>query len=75
MGNAFTVEKDGDIAVVVFDLPGESVNKFSASVKDEFRSIMMALKDDASVKGIVLISGVFVVIVSIPLGLEAKRKQ
>jgi len=55
--NAFTIQRDGDIAVVVFDLPGESVNKFSAAIKDEFRGAMLALKDDASVKGIVLISG------------------
>jgi len=54
---AFTIERDGDVALVVFNLPGESVNKFSAAVKNEFRTTMLALKNDASVKGIVLISG------------------
>ena len=54
---AFRVEKDGDVAVVVFDLPGEPVNKFSSAVKEEFRATMVALRDDASVRGIVIISG------------------
>ena len=26
---AFTLQREGDVGVVVFDLPGESVNKFS----------------------------------------------
>ncbi len=55
--SAFRVERDGDIAVVVFDLAGESVNKFSRAVKDEFRATMNALLSDASARGIVLISG------------------
>ena len=54
---AFRVERDGDVAVVVFDLPGASVNTFSSAVKEEFRATMLSLKDDAAVRGIVLISG------------------
>jgi 3-hydroxyacyl-CoA dehydrogenase/enoyl-CoA hydratase/3-hydroxybutyryl-CoA epimerase len=54
---AFTVQRDGDVAVVVFDLPGESVNKFSAAVKDEFAGLMPGLRDDAAVRAVVLISG------------------
>ncbi|HEY2806975.1 MAG TPA: 3-hydroxyacyl-CoA dehydrogenase NAD-binding domain-containing protein [Gemmatimonadales bacterium] len=55
--SAFTVERDGDVAVVVFDLPGEAVNKFSRAVKDEFRATMDALRSDPSAKGVVIISG------------------
>jgi 3-hydroxyacyl-CoA dehydrogenase/enoyl-CoA hydratase/3-hydroxybutyryl-CoA epimerase len=54
---AFTVARDGDVAVVVFDLPGESINKFSAAVKDEFASLLPALQGDAGVRAVVLISG------------------
>jgi len=55
--SALTVEREGDIAVVVLDLPGESVNKFSRGVKDEFSSTMRGLKADPAVRGVVLISG------------------
>jgi 3-hydroxyacyl-CoA dehydrogenase/enoyl-CoA hydratase/3-hydroxybutyryl-CoA epimerase len=54
---AFTVERDGDVAVVVFDLPGEPVNKFSQAVKDEFAPTMRGLRDDGTVRAVVLISG------------------
>lgn len=54
---AFRVEREGDVAVVVFDLPGESVNTFSRAVKDEFAETMRALKSDAAVQSVVLISG------------------
>jgi 3-hydroxyacyl-CoA dehydrogenase/enoyl-CoA hydratase/3-hydroxybutyryl-CoA epimerase len=54
---AFTVQREGDVAVVVFDLPGEPVNKFSRAVKDEFAATMLALRSDASTKSVVLISG------------------
>lgn len=54
---AFRVERDGDVAIVVFDLPGEPVNKFGRAVKDEFAATMMQLRGDASAKGVVLISG------------------
>ena len=51
---AFTVQRDGDVAVVVFDLPGESVNKFSAAVKDEFAALTPVLRDDG---GVVYLNG------------------
>ncbi|MFI5207463.1 MAG: fatty acid oxidation complex subunit alpha FadJ [Gemmatimonadales bacterium] len=54
---AFTIQREDDVAVVVFDLPGGSVNKFSRVVKDEFAATMRVLKDDAEVRGVVLISG------------------
>jgi len=55
--SAFRVERDGDVAVVVFDLPGGSVNKFSKAVIAEFDGVLDALERDASVKGVVVISG------------------
>ena len=55
--SAFRIERDGDVAVVVFDLPGEPVNKFSTTVIGEFDSVLDALEGDAGVRGVVLISG------------------
>ncbi|MEK6769950.1 MAG: fatty acid oxidation complex subunit alpha FadJ [Gemmatimonadota bacterium] len=54
---ALTVAREGGVAVVTFDLPGESVNKFSRKVKDEFAKTMTTLRADQSVKAVVLISG------------------
>lgn len=54
---AFTVERDGDVALIVFDLPGESVNKFSRTAKDEFAAAMLALRSDATARAVVIISG------------------
>jgi 3-hydroxyacyl-CoA dehydrogenase/enoyl-CoA hydratase/3-hydroxybutyryl-CoA epimerase len=50
------VIQDG-VAVVTFDLPGESVNKFSPAVVAEFVQVFDRLERDTSVKGAVLISG------------------
>jgi 3-hydroxyacyl-CoA dehydrogenase/enoyl-CoA hydratase/3-hydroxybutyryl-CoA epimerase len=55
--SAFRIERDGDVAVVVFDLPGEPVNKFSKSVIAEFDGVFDALERDGTVKGVVIISG------------------
>jgi len=55
--DAFTVSREGDVAVVTFDLPGEPVNKFSRAVKDELAATMTTLWNDAAVRAIVLISG------------------
>ncbi|MGQ0650488.1 MAG: fatty acid oxidation complex subunit alpha FadJ [Gemmatimonadaceae bacterium] len=54
---ALRVEFDGGIAVITFDLPGESVNKFSRGVKDEFVDLLDRLERDPSVTAAVLISG------------------
>jgi 3-hydroxyacyl-CoA dehydrogenase / enoyl-CoA hydratase / 3-hydroxybutyryl-CoA epimerase len=51
-----TVVEDG-VAVVTLDLPGESINKFSRAVKDEFTTTFAALQDDRAVRAIVVISG------------------
>ena len=39
--SAFTLERDGGVAIVTFDLPGEPVNKFSRSVIAEFDAVQV----------------------------------
>ncbi len=55
--SAFTTELQDSIATVTFDLPGEPVNKLTAAVKVEFEALLIRLRDDAEIKGVVLISG------------------
>ncbi|HET6576755.1 MAG TPA: fatty acid oxidation complex subunit alpha FadJ [Gemmatimonadales bacterium] len=55
--SALTTDIQDGIAVVTFDLPGESVNKLSDAVKVEFEALLIRLRDDASVRAAVLISG------------------
>ncbi|HEY7859976.1 MAG TPA: enoyl-CoA hydratase-related protein, partial [Gemmatimonadaceae bacterium] len=56
--SALTTEmRDDGVAVVTFDLAGESVNKLSREVIDEFRLLMDRVDTDSSVRAIVLISG------------------
>ena len=55
---ALTTEmRDDGIAVVTFDVKGESVNKLSREVTDEFRILMDRVDTDAAIRAIVLISG------------------
>src|SRR5918995_5379209 len=55
--SAFTTQLHGPIAVVTFDLPGEPVNKLTAAVKVEFEALLIRLRDDAEIRGVVLVSG------------------
>ena len=55
--SALTTAVEDGIAVVTLDLPGESVNKFSRAVKDEFTDVFAELQRDAAVRAIVIISG------------------
>ncbi len=55
--SAFRMERDGDLAVIWFDLPGEKVNKFSTSAMTEFASIVARLEADRELKRIVIASG------------------
>ena len=55
-GALATVVEDG-VAVLTLDLPGESVNKFSRAVRDEFAAAFAALQNDAAVRAIVIASG------------------
>ena len=54
---ALTTTVEDGVGVLTFDLPGESVNKFSRAVKDEFVAAIGALQSDASVRAIVILSG------------------
>jgi 3-hydroxyacyl-CoA dehydrogenase/enoyl-CoA hydratase/3-hydroxybutyryl-CoA epimerase len=63
MTGAFTIERDGDLAVVWFDLPGEKVNKFSSTVMLEFSALIEELAATTDVKRIVFASrkpGIFI---------------
>lgn len=55
--SALSLTVEDGIAVVVFDLPGEPVNKFSQPVKDEFLALFDRLEGDPEVRAAVLISG------------------
>lgn len=55
--SAFRIERDGDLAVLWFDLPGEKVNKFSTTVMTEFASVVDELERDATIKRVIIASG------------------
>ncbi len=55
--SAFDISMEDGVAVVVFDLPGELVNKLSSAVKIEFEALLIRLRDDAAARALVLISG------------------
>ena len=57
MSNALTLEMVDGVAVLTFDLKGESINKFSPAVIDEFTATIERLEQDPSVKAAVLLSG------------------
>lgn len=57
MANALTMEMVDGVAVITFDLKGESINKFSPAVIDEFTAMIDQLERDTSVRAAVLISG------------------
>lgn len=57
MANALTLEMVDGVAVITFDLKGESINKFSPAVIDEFTAMIDSLEKDPSVKAAVLLSG------------------
>lgn len=54
---ALHLEVEDGVAIVTFDLPGESINKFSPAVIDEFTGVIDRIEQDATVKAAVLISG------------------
>src|SRR5918996_3388260 len=55
--SAFTTQLHDSIAVVTFDLPGEPVNKLTSAVKIEFEALLIRLRDEADIRGVVLVSG------------------
>ena len=61
--NALTLEVVDGIAVLTFDLPGESINKFSPAVIEEFTSYVERIEQDLTIGAAVLISakpGIFI---------------
>jgi len=60
---AFTLERDGDLAVLWFDLPGDKVNKFSSHVMKEFAAMVDELSRATDIKRVVVASkkpGIFI---------------
>ena len=51
-----TIDREEDVAVVTFDLPGESVNKCAARVIEEFKATFERLGSDTAVSAIVVLS-------------------
>src|ERR1700753_3693040 len=54
---AFRIERDGDLAILRFDLPGEKVNKFSVAVMKEFSGIVDQLASAADIRRVIIVSG------------------
>jgi 3-hydroxyacyl-CoA dehydrogenase/enoyl-CoA hydratase/3-hydroxybutyryl-CoA epimerase len=54
---AFRVERDGDLAILWFDTPGEKVNKFSSDVMQEFSSLMDRMAQATDIARIIIASG------------------
>ena len=58
MSSALITEiREGGIAVVTFDLEGESVNKLTRGVVEEFKALMDRVESDAAIRAVVLVSG------------------
>ena len=55
--SALSVEVDAGIAIVTFDLPGESVNTFTRAAREELAATFERLEGDATVEAMVLVSG------------------
>jgi 3-hydroxyacyl-CoA dehydrogenase/enoyl-CoA hydratase/3-hydroxybutyryl-CoA epimerase len=60
---AFRIERDGDLAIIWFDLPGEKVNKFSSTVMQEFSGVVDQMEKATDVRRIIVASakpGIFI---------------
>ena len=60
---AFRIEREGDLAIVWFDLPGEKVNKFSSTVMQEFSGIVDQMEKAPDIRKIIIASskpGIFI---------------
>ena len=55
--SAFEMAPVDGIAVVMFDLPGEPINKISATVKAEFVELLESIRHDSSLRGVAFLSG------------------
>ena len=56
-GNAFRIDVEDGVAIITFDLPGESVNKFTAAVIEEFASVLDRMQRDANILAGVFLGG------------------
>ena len=54
--SAFRIEREGDLAVIWFDLPGEKVNKFSSTVMQEFAGVVDQMAASADIRKIIIAS-------------------
>ncbi len=55
--SALSVELIDGVAVITFDLPGESVNKFTPAVIEEFAGVIDRFDSDETIRAAVLLSG------------------
>ena len=61
--SAFSIDREGELAILWFDLPGEKVNKFSSTVMTEFASIVDELERSTDIKQVIVASrkaGIFI---------------
>ena len=61
--NAFTLERQGELGILWFDLPGEKVNKFSSAVLRELSSLLDDIAASKELKKLVIASrkpGIFI---------------
>jgi 3-hydroxyacyl-CoA dehydrogenase/enoyl-CoA hydratase/3-hydroxybutyryl-CoA epimerase len=56
-GMLTTRRRDDGILVVSLDVPGEKLNVLSLALLDEFESLFRQIEQDATLKGVVIISG------------------
>ncbi len=54
--NAFRIDRQSDLAIVWFDLPGEKVNKFSSTVMLEFSGVIDDLARSTDIKKVIFAS-------------------
>lgn len=53
----FTLSKEDGIGIITMDVPGERMNTLRASFAEEIRALLVEVKADAEIKGLVLRSG------------------
>ena len=54
----FTIEVDGEgIALITFDVPGQSMNTISGAVMDELRQLIAQVRSDAAIADAIIASG------------------
>ncbi|MGD8869594.1 MAG: 3-hydroxyacyl-CoA dehydrogenase NAD-binding domain-containing protein, partial [Gemmatimonadales bacterium] len=55
--HAFSLDKADGVALITFDTPDETINKFSAGVRDELFRLLQVIREDPSVSAVVFRSG------------------